>query len=459
MPETGVAGTFEYLEALYRRPIVPPQVAGLDRVRYLLGRLGDPHRMFRAVHVTGTCGKGSTTTMVGSILQAAGYRAGLFRSPHMDTYRERIVSHSTLIDENGWLDVFARVRQVADEMEAGTAAGYNLGRASLFELLWAMAALHFAETRVDIGVVEVGVGGRLSPTNVVEPDVAVVTNVSLDHTAMLGPTEVDIAREKAEIIKPESWATTAATQPEVLDVIRARAQDTASKLWVVGEDVRFQIKAHDLGGETFDVETPMRSHRAETLRLLGPHQVANAATAISAVDLLALRGFDIPGRAVREALAAVEFPGRFEILSTDPLVVLDGARNVASAKALRVTLDDLFPDRSVILLIGVLGDKDAFGIVEELAPRATMAIVTAPPWEGRVGDLSRLQTALVKRIEDVRYIPDVAGATEAAVQSYRDGHLLLVTGSLYLVAEARKLLRTRAASSTLQEVLPQTTLP
>ena len=312
-----------------------------------------------------------------------------------------------------------------------------------------MAALHFAESGVDLGVVEVGVGGRLSPTNVLAPLVAVLTNVSLDDTGFLGPTEADIAREKAQIIKPEGAVASAVTQPAVVEIVRERAHETGSTLWLVGRDVSSELATHDVHGETLTVRTPVRDHTNLVVPLLGMHQAVNAATAVSAADLLTTLGIPVPDEAVHDGLAGVAFPGRFEIVSSDPLVILDGARNVASAHALRETLDDLFPGRPVILLIGVLGDKDAHGIVEELAPGAKSAIVTTPPWEGRVGDLSRLQSALNEHILDVRFIPEAEVALRAALEAQTGDDIVLVTGSLYLVAAIRhQLLQERHIWST-----------
>lgn len=447
MTDSGrLQASFDFLDQLYRRPILPPARAGLARIEYLLQRLDNPHQDFRSIHVTGTCGKGSTATMIASILQATGYRTGLFRSPHLDSYRERIAVDSTIVDAETWTDLFEQVRPLAEAMEAGRTPDYTLGRPSLFELVWAMGALHFSHAGVEIAVVEVGVGGRLSPTNVLQPDVSVLTNISLDHTAILGPTEIEIAREKAQIIKPGSSAITAASQPEVLDQIRRQCQETGSPLWVVGKDVSPSIRAHDLLGEIFDVQTPARSHHDLSVQLLGRHQVINAATAVGAIDQLTSRRFEVTSANVRDGLAAVRFPGRFEIVSDQPLIVLDGARNVASAQVLRETLDDLFPERDVTLLIGVLGDKDAFGIVEEVARRAGAAVVTDPPWEGRLGDPAELISALESHVPDVRYQPNIKRALDLAIRTSSPNSLILVTGSLYLVAAVRHLVLSDAAS-------------
>lgn len=438
-----VNASFGYLEALYNRPIMPSAQVGQRRIEVLLEQLGNPHHAFPSVHITGTCGKGSTATMTGSILHVAGYTTGVFRSPHLDSYRERIALGPEMIGPDDWLAVFNPVRAAAEAMEAGLVEGYDLGRVSLFEMVWAMAALHFARRPVDIAVVEVGIGGRLSPTNVLSPLVSVLTNVSLDHTSFLGPTEADIAREKAQIIKRGNSATSAATQPDVREIIRGRAAETDSNLWFVGEEVRFDVRTRNLSGETFDVHTPSRSYEGLFLGMLGHHQVINAATAVSTIDLLNERDVPVSVHAVRAGLEAARLPGRFEVVSTDPCIVLDGARNVASAQVLADTLHDLFNRRDIVLLIGVLGDKDAEGIIDILAPSAHSAVVTEPPWEGRQCAPDRLLRALKQHIDDVKYAASVEEALDLALGRLTDGGLLLVTGSLYLVGAVRQILQAR----------------
>jgi dihydrofolate synthase/folylpolyglutamate synthase len=436
-PSTGEAESFEYLESLYHRPITRASEVGLRRGETLLRLLGDPHRAFPSVHVTGTCGKGSTSTMIGAVLDATGRRTGLFRSPHMENYRERMAIGTQMISVEDWLTVFARVRDAAERMERGEVEGYEMGRISLFEMMWAMAATYFAESRVDFVVAEVGMGGRLDPTNVLASEVAVVTNISLDHTAILGPDEVAIAGEKAQIIKSGSAATSAATQPAVLDLIRERSREVGAPFWHVGTDVSFQIHTHDLGGERISVHTPVRDHPILEVGLIGGHQVLNAATAVSAIDLLTTRGFDLSEDAIRTGLRAARIPGRFEILEYPPTIVLDGARNVASAEVLAETMRDLFPGRAITLLIGVLGDKDAEGLVQVLAPLARSAIVTQPPYEGRTSKPDRLVRPLRSYLDKVDFDADPASALDRAVEATdRDG-IILVTGSLYLVAAVR----------------------
>ncbi len=434
----GLEETFSYLESLYRRPIRPPAEVGLERIRHLLRRLDNPHERFPTVHITGTCGKGSTATMVAGILGEAGYRTGVFRSPHLQSYLERIAVDGSPVSAKGWMAAFERVRPVADAMERGD-DGWSLGRPSLFEFVWSMAATHFAASEVDAGVIEVGVGGRLSATNVLRPEVAVLTNVSLEHTRLLGDTETAIAGEKAAIVKSGSSAVTAAEQPPVLEVIEERCRSVGADLWRVGSDVVYRIDAADRDGQRAAIRTPLREHPDCFIRLLGRHQVRNAATAVGAVDLLVGRGWRIDSQAVRRGLEAAGFPGRFEVMSERPPVVLDGARNQVSAEALRQTLDDLFPTHDIVLVVGALADKDAASIVAPLIPRVRSAVVTLPPFEGRTTDPAELLGLLRDRVETVRFEPDPTRAWTVARSSLRPNDLLLVTGSLYLVGCIRQL--------------------
>lgn len=439
-PAQTVSASVDYLDQLYHEPIVPPRTAGLRRIEYLLDSLGNPHRAYRTVHITGTCGKGSTTTMIGHILQDAGYRSGLFRSPHLETYRERIAVDGKMIDEQEWLAAFNRVLPIAEAMRQGTAHGYDLGRISLFEFVWAMGALYFARQGIDIAAIEVGVGGRLSATNVIDPDVAVLTNVSLDHTPFLGHTEADIAWAKSGIIKPGSDAVTAADQADVLDIIRQQCATSHSPLWVVDGEVSYLARSCGLQGQQVAVRTPSREYRQLELVMLGAHQARNAATAVAAIDLLRLRGLAIAPEAVATGLARTRFPGRLEILREEPLVVVDGARNAASAATLRVALDTIFADRQIILVAGVLADKDAAAIAAALGPRSLQAIVAQPPWEERAGDPGRVVSALRPYVPTVERIDDLPTAVERSLEVAGRRHMVLITGSLYLVGAVRHLL-------------------
>jgi len=230
--------SIQLLEALYRKPLVPARLAGLRRTYTLLNLLDNPHRGIRTIHVSGTAGKGSTTTMVGSILTAAGFQTGLFRSPHLRHYPERIAVGEDEINEGDWLRLFQQVWPLVEMLAQNEPAEYRLGRPSLFEVLFAMSSLYFRECQVEWAVVEAGIGGRFDPTNALAPDVAVITNVSLEHTRILGPTVAAIAGEKAAIIKPGGASVTAARDPEALEVIQSRARLVGSPLTIVGRDLQ-----------------------------------------------------------------------------------------------------------------------------------------------------------------------------------------------------------------------------
>jgi dihydrofolate synthase/folylpolyglutamate synthase len=430
--------SYAFLEALYQRPIRPVREVGLSRSEWLMNGLTGPHEAYPSVHITGSCGKGSTTTMMGSMLSAQGYKVGLFRSPHFDDYRERIVIGAEAISEPDWLRWFEAVREPASQLEQT-----EFGRPSLFEFLWAMAAAHFAEEGVDIAVVEVGMGGRLDATNVLNPEVSVVTTVSLEHTAILGPTEEAIATEKAAIIKSGSHAVTAVDHRGALKVIQDRCRQVGAPLWRVGEEIGVEDGFHSLG-----IKTPLREHRDIRLSLAGSYQVGNAAVAIGAIDALVVRGHAVSADAVRAGLASARLPGRFEIFAGNPVVVLDGARNRASAAALRQSVTSSFAGKKVHLVIGVLDDKDAGGVADELAPLVESVSVAPPPYAQRTVRLGRLVQEFRRLGKTVSEFGSAGEAMERAMNVAGVEDVVLVTGSLYLVAEARRSL-IRASGKTL----------
>ena len=435
--------TFEesiaYLDSLYHQPLVPASQVGLRRATYLLGRLGDPHRAFRAVHVAGSCGKGSTTTMVGSVLQATGCRTGYFRSPHLETYTERIRVNDADIDPSDWERCFSRVHPVVESMRSGSPADYQLGRPALFEVLFALMALYFAEQGVEWAAVETGLGGRLDATNLLEADVAIVTNVSLEHTQVLGTITSAIAVEKAAIIKPGSHAISAAQDASALAVIEQRAATVGARLLLVGDDVRWQVQRENLMGQRVRLKSSSSCLEVE-LGLAGRFQAANAATAFAAVLGLRERGVEIEDAAIVQGLESVRMPGRLELVSTDPFVILDGAHNPAAAHELRRAAEHLLGDRRIVLLIAAMADKDLSGIARELGPISDLVILTRVPGTERAAPSAALEAAFEPWTHVRLTIDDVDQALEQAGAELDSESVLLVTGSLYLVGHVRKAL-------------------
>jgi len=438
-----------YLERLVASPVQAAFEAGPARARLLLARAGAPQERFATLHVTGSAGKGSTATLAATILRAAGYRTGLFTSPHLRDYTERIQVDGAPIAGADWTRLLDRLRPFIEEMSGDAIPGYALGRPALTEMLWTLAALYFAERAVDIAVVEVGVGGRYDPTVVNSARVGVITNVSLEHTRRLGPTVAAIAAHKAGIVKPHGILVTAVADPAALDVIVDECARQHATLWRVtpdegGGDVRYA--ATDAG---LRVATPAHIYKDLRLGLLGRHQRANAACAAGAVDALGVLGVARADEdAVRLGLAETRMPGRLEWIAGDPPALLDGAHTPDAARALAVALREILPqapEARPVLLLGILGDKDIPAMVGALAPLAAAVVVTEPPWERRAG-AAAIVAAEIRRYlpaPAVTLVPDSATALAQAQELARSrGVPLVVTGSLILVGAARSLLAT-----------------
>ncbi len=394
---------------------------GLDRSSECLARLGYPQKRFPSVHIAGTNGKGSTAAFAESVLRQAGYRVGLYTSPPLERFGERIRVDGRDLAAGAVPDLLARVE----------ATGVALTQ---FEVITAMALLHFADREVDVAVVEVGLGGRLDATNTVEPAVSAVTNVGLEHAEHLGPTVAHIAREKAAIARPGVPLVTAA-EDEALRAVEAEARARGAPVVVVGRDVAVRS-----GPDGYRYEG--RAWRLDGLRpsLKGPHQARNLAVALAALESLAERGWRIPAAAVGEGVAAARWPGRFEVLGTGPRVVLDGAHNPHASRCLAEALAAEPRDR-LLLVLGILGDKDAQRIAGDLVPLADAVWVTRSASSRAVPPerlLAAAQEAAGVRAEAA---PTVAEALDRALAQAGPRDLVCVTGSLTVVGEARRRLR------------------
>lgn len=412
---------------------------GLDNIRRLMTVLNEPHRRFRSVHIAGTNGKGSTAAMVAAILAAAGYRTGLYTSPHLIDFTERIRINGEPISRDAAARLTDRVRTAAADLPV-----------TFFEFTTAIAFLYFADSAVDFVVAEVGMGGRYDATNVLTPLVSVITPVDFDHQAYLGDTIERIAAEKAGIIKPSVPVVTAAERPEAVSVIRNVCHEQNAPLYRLGFEVRVE-------GETpqrFGYHGIHGSLANLNCSLLGRHQLSNAACALAALELLGQTGISIGEEAVRRGLSSVRWEGRLEPMPPAPsgaAVILDGAHNPAGARVLRAFLEEWRPSRPkrLILVVGILRDKDIDGILEELVPIADEVIVTRPRYERAVAadDLKRhldkygVRVTVCEPLEEaLRYAQSAAAAADR----------ICITGSLYTVGEARSYLKGLAQPSALR---------
>ena len=412
----------------------------LANIRALLRLLGNPHHRLKAIHIGGTNGKGSTAAFISSILQAAGYKVGLYTSPHLSCLRERITVNNIPISARKLTKLVALIKPLVRKVSLLPEAY----QPTFFETVTALSFLFFSEEKVDFLVCEVGIGGRLDATNVLRPLVSVITNVDFEHKDKLGETITQIAREKAGIIKKKGIVITASRKREALSVIEKVCRRKETRLFRVGKDLGWRPIRSKLRGEKFEVEGIHGHYPQVEISLMGEYQMENATTAIGAVEALRPYGIFIPSKIIRQGLAKTNWPGRFEIARRRPLIILDGAHNPAAAKALKETLVNL-SDRSLspnnlILILGVLNGKDISGIVKELAPLAKEVVVTKPKTER-----SMEPDDLVREVRRYTTNVIVRRAAESALfyalkqASAKD--TILLTGSLYLVGEARKFLK------------------
>jgi dihydrofolate synthase/folylpolyglutamate synthase len=403
----------------------------LSRVKALLASLGDPHTRFPSVHVAGTRGKGSTVAMCEACLRAARYRTGLYISPHLHTFRERIQIDRQEITRE---EVVALVNEVRPSIE-------RVDGVTTFEAITAIGFMYFARAKVDVAVVEVGLGGRLDATNVITPEVSVVTSLSLDHTYLLGDTLDKIAFEKAGIIKPGIPAVIAPQREEARVVLETVCEERGAPLVQIGRDWTYESGEADWDGQAFSVRRIAGGGSdldgEYWIPLLGRHQLENAACAISALDILRQQGYRISPEAVREGLRGVDWPGRLEILSREPLVVVDCAHNPYAAQILQRALEEWFPDRRWVLLYGASADKDIAGVLKTLLPISDYVIVTRSD-HPRAAAPSELADIVASLGGGAEISVNAAKALRRALEAMEPQHGLLVTGSIFLVADVRE---------------------
>ncbi|HVA03195.1 MAG TPA: folylpolyglutamate synthase/dihydrofolate synthase family protein [Acidimicrobiales bacterium] len=403
----------------------------LERIRAWCRLLGDPERSCPVVHVTGTNGKGSTAKILTELFMADGLTVGTYTSPNLARVNERLARNGEPIDD----DELAEVLWSLAALEPLLAE-----RTTRFELLTAAAFRWFADSPVDVAVVEVGLGGRWDATNVVEPDVAVITNVSYDHVEILGPTLRDIATEKAGIIKPGCRVVVGETDPDLLGIFTAAAEEQgAVETWVRGVEFGCVGNQVAVGGRLLDLRTPGARYPEVFLSLHGAHQGDNAACAVAAAE--AFFGAPLAPVVVDHALGSVQVPGRIEIISRAPVIVLDGAHNVAGAKALgRALMAELAPADDTIALVGMLQGRDPSAMLEALRPAGVTTVVacTAPsPRAIPAASIAEAARALGLQALAADTVAD--GLTLARARLSSTG-TLIVTGSLYVVADARAIL-------------------
>ena len=413
----------------YERASRSAVVFDTQRVTELLRRLGDPQETAQSIHIAGTKGKGSTSAMVASALTVAGYKTGLYTSPHLLTMRERIRIDGQMITEDEIADLVAQLRP---EVEAVNRDG-TWGELTTFEVLTTLAFTHFHKHMVDCQVLEVGLGGRLDATNVTDSEVCAITSISYDHTETLGDTLTQIATEKAGIIKPGAVVISAPQFPEAATVIEDVCIDRKAKLRQVGRDITWERDALGPTEQSFLVHSPKTEYKL-AIPLLGQHQLENATVAVGMLEALGEKGLSIPPQSIATGLKQVKWEGRLQVLRTEPLFIIDGAHNTHSAQRLTDAIREYFAFERAIFIVGTSRDKDSAGIVEVLASFADAIIVTQS-CHPRATPPASLVNAFQAYATSPHSTDNTKDAIELALAMASPRDLICATGSLFIVAE------------------------
>ena len=417
----------------------------LDRMHEFMSYLDNPQDDYRIIHVAGTKGKGSVSALCESILRAGGFVTGLYTSPHMVEFRERIRVNGAEIPEDTLVQMVETIKPVT----------IKIPEITTFELTTALAFLYFSQKEVEYAVIEVGLGGRLDATNIVDPILSIITSISYDHVQILGNTLSEIAGEKGGIIKPGKPVVISPQIEEARVKLAHIARERNSPLIQVGRDVLFTAESHNLSGQTFLVWTPEeedfpdRSDESTEpsegpqirfwIPLLGTHQVENAATAFAALKTLEKSGLSLSLKSYREGFENVFWPGRMEIINPDPLVVIDSAHNRHSAFRLCQAMEDYFPELPICLVFGASEGKDIEGMFQELLPRVK-SVITTQSIHPRAMDAENLAEIIQNYGRSAKVITPIESAFKQVLIEVDQEDVILITGSVFVAAAAREII-------------------
>jgi dihydrofolate synthase / folylpolyglutamate synthase len=439
--------TLDYLYSfidfsLQRQFIFSPEKFDLGRMRVLTAALGNPEQEYPVIHIAGTKGKGSVAALCASVLRSSGYRVGLYTSPHLEDYNERIQVNGVPVPH---LELVSLVNELKPLLP-------TIPEITTFEITTALAFLYFARKNVNAAVIEVGLGGRLDATNIVSPLLTVITSLSYDHMEILGDTLALIAGEKAGIIKEGRPVVVSPQHNEALEVVVEVAESRSAPVILIGRDYQYEHLSHSIDRQVFrvwknpgvllNINFPSKGENSPTeadelvIPLLGRHQVENAAAAYAALKVGHESGLPLKAGSIKSGFASVKWPGRFELLRKNPPVIIDSAHNRDSAQRLRTTVEDYLPDMPVILLVGASEDKDIKGMFDELMP-ITRQIIATRSVHPRSADPDMLVVLASKYNKPVVAIPRVEDALEAALAAAGTDAVVLATGSIFLAAAVR----------------------
>ncbi|MCL5998342.1 MAG: bifunctional folylpolyglutamate synthase/dihydrofolate synthase, partial [Chloroflexi bacterium] len=420
------------------------ETLNLERMRDLLAALGNPHERYKTIHIAGTKGKGSTAAMLASCLQQLGLKVGLYTSPHLSSFRERIRINGEYISRDDVINLVGRIRHLVETIPGVTT----------FEAVTAIGFTYFASQNVDWAVVEVGLGGRLDATNILTPQVSIITSLSFDHTKWLGNSLAEIAAEKAGIIKHNVPVVSQAQPLEATTILERFAHERNAPLVMLGRHWRWTPGVTSLDKQTFEVKQVARVRSKERpfvndlegwyeIPLLGKHQLDNATTVVATMDVLrAHDNLDVSARAIRDGLRLTLWPGRFEILRADPPIIVDGAHNIDSVNKLAATLAEVFPGRRWTMIFGCYKDKDADGMLKALGPRTTRWIITQVDNPRARPAEELLALAKARNLKAIA-LPNVKDAVDSILNAKE---AVCITGSVALAGAARAVWALRSRS-------------
>lgn len=412
---------------------------GLSRTEKILELLGNPHKKIKCIHVAGTNGKGSTSIMISKILTEAGYKVGLYTSPFLEEFEERIQINGQNIPKEDLCELVAELKEVVEKV---TALGYE--HPTEFEIITCGAFLYFYRKQVDYAVIEVGLGGRLDSTNVITPIVSVIASISYDHMNVLGNSLASIAREKAGIIKPNVPVVLYPQEKESETVIEEFSKKNNSELIRVSEDCVQLLSDKALKGKNYYQCIRIKTDRDcydIKLSLLGRHQLLNCAVAVKCIEELITQGAKVSRENILNALSDVKWKGRLEVMKEKPLVVIDGAHNIDGITKLRESVEQYFNYKRVILILGILADKEVekmAGVIAQMADK----IITVTPHNNRAELAKKLRDVVCKFNPDCESIEDYKTAYLKALSYCDKDDILLISGSLYMIGDMRKIIRT-----------------